>query len=159
MIRLGRHDGGRQHGPVLGQPDGERLDQRGQRDRRLGQGELGADADPRAGAEGQVGKAGRRRRVGQEAGRVEGVGVGPIALVPMQDPGGDHDHVVAADRDVADPVGAGGLPDDGEGGREQAQGFVDDGPRDGQPGQGGVGVGGGQVEARDLPRHQVLMRR
>ena len=62
-IGLRRHHADRHHRLLVDQVDTERADHLGQRQRRLDQREMRADADPRADAERQIGKAiGRRCR-------------------------------------------------------------------------------------------------
>ena len=87
-----------------------RADDAGQDDHGFLEGERGADADARAGAEGQVGEAVdgaaplRHETVG-----IEGVRLVPKPPMPVQHPGRDRHHGAFRDLEVADAVVANGA--------------------------------------------------
>ncbi len=84
----------------------------GQQRQRLGRGERGADAGPRARTERQILETVAVALAG-EAFHVEGVGIVPQLAMAMQQPGPDRDDVAGLDRMIADPVWADGLAIEG----------------------------------------------
>ena len=71
MVRLGDDHRGGQHRRRVGERHMKALDHRRQHQAGLGQCQLRADADPRAGAEWHIRKTVRQRGVAQEPGRIE----------------------------------------------------------------------------------------
>ena len=125
MVGLGRHHGRRQHRAGIGSLDPEMPDDPAQRERRLGEREGRADADPRPRPERQVGKARHRRRAGQETARIEGVGVAPQLAVPVQQPGRDRHTVAGSDRLAGQFVRTERAAGQHEGGRVEPHRLLD----------------------------------
>src|SRR6266542_2443110 len=124
MVGLRGHNGDR-HRRGLIQRYLELTDHRSEYQGRLGQGELRADADARAGTERQVGKAWRRWRARHEACGLESIRIAPEPAMPTEHPRGDHEYRSTRNLDLTDPVRADCLAHDGECRRIKAQRFAD----------------------------------
>jgi hypothetical protein len=133
-------------GPALLQIEARSTHHLGQHDHRLLQRKGRADAHPRAGPERQIGEAvDPSPALGQETARIEGVGLLPQGVMPVQHPGRDcHDRALW-DAEPGDPI----LPDcrpAHEGHRRiEPHGLLDHGPREDQPVEiGGLHLGTGE---------------
>ena len=107
-----------------------------QHDNGLLQREGGADADPRPGAERQIGEAvDAVAPLRQEALGHEGVGVVPEPPMAMKHPGSDRHHRATRDLEIADPVLAERCPAHIGHGRIEPHRLLDDGLGEDEPRQ------------------------